>query len=295
MTVKTKARRPVRRALVLLLTLLVFLGLYNVVLGYLPFAKCLEVDDLSAIEARVDAMMTDVDSPDHAAILESSDDALQEQHPAGERQGRLLRRAVFSLFQSLEEHLSPDPQEEEERDPGDEAGDGGERFHDRVHADPAEHRHGILEKGVYRRDAAHLSPAHAGLVQPVRQGHRKRVHREPHAEGRAVRDKEEIQFEHSFLSGRTGMRFFRRFRPIIPHGGRVRNRGAGQTRYRTGKPFKTVADGRALWYNPGNRQIRRIQRQKRRRESAGVGPKEVFTWHTATKKGSGFPSTRPRS
>ena len=78
MTVKTKARRPVRRALVLLLTLLVFLGLYNVVLGYLPFAKCLEVNDLSAIEARVDAMMTDVDSPDHAAILESSDDALRE-------------------------------------------------------------------------------------------------------------------------------------------------------------------------------------------------------------------------
>ena len=75
---RKKRRGPLRRALKGLLWLLVAFMLYNAIGGYIPFARFPELSDPAEADARVEAMLHDIDSPDRAAILETSTAALDE-------------------------------------------------------------------------------------------------------------------------------------------------------------------------------------------------------------------------
>lgn len=70
-------RKPLWRRLIRwILTIALIAALYSGVGGYIPFARCLKIDDLSALEARAAEMDQDVATGDRAAILETRTEAL---------------------------------------------------------------------------------------------------------------------------------------------------------------------------------------------------------------------------
>ena len=75
---KRKKRSVLRRILRAIRWLIILGILFNVIAGYLPFARAPELTDPAAIEARVDEMMKDIDTADRAAILETRPSALDE-------------------------------------------------------------------------------------------------------------------------------------------------------------------------------------------------------------------------
>ena len=60
------------------------------------------------------------------------------------------RELVAPLMQAFQQHLAADVEQQQEGDPRDHPLKGREELHNRVHADPADHRHHILKKGEYR-------------------------------------------------------------------------------------------------------------------------------------------------
>ena len=55
-----------------------------------------------------------------------------------------------------------------------------EVLQDRMNADPANHRHEKLEKGIDAGNQAHASERHFGFVESVGHGYREGIHRQAH-------------------------------------------------------------------------------------------------------------------
>ena len=67
------------------------------------------------------------------------------------------------------------------------------------HADPADHRHGELERRKNARHAADLATLHVGLVEPVGKGHGKGIHGKADAQENAVKKEGKAQIHRLLL------------------------------------------------------------------------------------------------
>ena len=82
--------------------------------------------------------------------------------------------------QAIVNHKTTDGAEKNQSRPRDKGQKKLENIHDPIDAEPAGHRHEPLEESKSPRNETHLPPLDEMILQAIGQGHRKRIHSQPH-------------------------------------------------------------------------------------------------------------------